>query len=126
MSVSAVNPGAMSSASRVQGAEHHGQGHGNRKVALDAAASALSMSAAELKSALSGGQTIASLAQAKGIATDTVTSAISSALTSASSSMSADRAAQVAARFVAGPGKGGGERGNDHDADDAGAVKVSA
>jgi uncharacterized protein YidB (DUF937 family) len=127
MSVSAINSGAVSSASRVQGTEHEGAGHSNRKVALDAAASALSMTAADLKSALSGGQTIASLAQSKGISSDSVTSAISSALTSANPSMSADRAAQVAARFVAGPGRGeSGERGgNDNDGDDR-PVPVSA
>lgn len=129
MSISAINPSALSSTARVQGSDNQGQGEGNRKVALGAAATALGISNPDLRTALSGGQTIATVAQSKGISTSTVTDAVSSALSAANPSMSQDRAASVAARFVSGPGRAegsGSERENDNDSDDRRPVPVSA
>ena len=117
MSISPIGTNQASSVSGVSNESHHG--HGNRKVVMDAAAKALGMSTTDLKTALGKGDTLASLAQAKGVSTDSLTSAITSALTTANPSMSADRAGKIAARFIAGPGK-------DKDGDHDGAKPVTA
>jgi uncharacterized protein YidB (DUF937 family) len=56
-----------------------------------------------IQSALKGGQTLSSLAQSKGVSTDSLTKAISDAVAKANPSMSSDRAQQLAQRMVNGP-----------------------
>jgi len=110
----ATNPTA--STSQVHG--HHE--HGGHRVAMDAAAQVLGMTHKELRAALSGGQTIASLATGKGISADTMKAAITDALTKANPNLTADRAAQLAARFLDGPRNSGGAPRSgdvDHDGD---------
>ncbi len=95
---------ASQQAQQVQQVHHHGHhGHGMRKAGMDAAAKALGMSTDDLRTALQGGQSLASLAQSKGVSTDTLTSAIGSALTQANPQLSAARAQQIAQRMVFGP-----------------------
>jgi hypothetical protein len=53
-----------------------GPGHGRGGMGLDAAATALGMTADELRTELQSGQTIAQVAEAKGVATQTVIDAI--------------------------------------------------
>ena len=121
MSIGPISTNVTSAAQTVQQAHGHGHGHGMRKAGMDAAAQVLGMSTTDLRSALSGGQTLSSLAQSKGISTDKLASAISAALTKANPSLSADRAQQIATRMIEGPGSAsgstapGGDR--DHDGD---------
>jgi hypothetical protein len=75
---------------------------GGMRKAFDAAADALGMTRTDLRGALSNGQTIASLAQARGIGTDRLTNAISTALANADTSLNAT-AQQLAQRVVATP-----------------------
>lgn len=95
---------------------HRSPAAGMRK-AMDAAAEALGMSTSDMRGALRGGQSLASLATAKGVSTDTLTSAISSALTTADSSLSSDKANSIAQAIVSGQqpqqatGKGRGSGG---------------
>lgn len=74
-----------------------------RKAGMDAAAKALDMSTTDLQQALSSGQTLGSLAQSKGVSTDTLASAISGALSAANPSLSSDRAQQITQRLINGP-----------------------
>ena len=114
MSIAPVATNPTASTSQVHGHREHG-GH---RVAMDAAAQLLGMTPKELRAALTGGQTIASLASGKGISTDTMKTAISDALTKANPNLTADRAAQLAARFLDGPrNSGGAPRSGDADHD---------
>jgi len=123
MSVSAIGPGQSSWAQQVQQlGSGSGLGHGGaRKAGMEAAATALGMSSDGLRSALSGGQSLTSLAQTKGISVDSLASAISTAVSSANPSLSGARAQQIAQRMISGPGSdGGGVSGAgdvDHDGD---------
>jgi hypothetical protein len=74
--------------------------NGMRK-AYDVAANALGMSRPDFRGALSNGQTIASLAQARGIGTDRLVNTISTALTNTDASLTATAAQQIAQRVVA-------------------------
>ena len=107
MSVDAIGSGQTPTAQQLQQMQQlqqtHHHGHGTRKAGMDAAAKALGMSSTDLQAALKSGQTLASLAQSKGVSTDTLTSAISAALTKADPSLSSDRAALIAQRMVNGP-----------------------
>jgi hypothetical protein len=94
--------------------------HGGRRVAMDAAAQSLGMTRQELRTALSGGQTIASIATTKGISTATVKSSMAAALLKANPNMSPDRADQIAQRFLDGPKSSSGKPKSgdvDHDGD---------
>ena len=64
--------------------------------AMDAAATALGMSASDLRSAMQSGQSLASIASSKGISQATLTSTISAAIQQANPAVSADQAAKVA------------------------------
>ena len=107
MSISAIGSGQTPNAQQLQQlqqlAQTHHHGHGTRKAGMDAAAKALDMSTTDLQAALKSGQTLASLAQSKGVSIDTLTSAISAALIKANPSLSTDRAALIAQRMVNGP-----------------------
>ena len=106
MSISAIGSGQtpnvqqLAQLQQLQQSHHHG--HGTRKAGMDAAAKALDMSTTDLQAALKSGQTLASLAQSKGVNIDTLTSAVSAALIAANPSLSTDRAALVAQRMVNG------------------------
>ena len=125
MSISAIGPGQnlwAQQAQQVQQVQHAGHGHGGmRKAGMDAAAKALGMSSGDLQSALSGGQSLSSLAQSQGISTDSLASTISAALSSANPSLSSARSQQIAQRMVSGPGSDGrgvqGAGDVDHDGD---------
>ena len=104
MGIDAIGSGRTPAAQQLQQMQQtRHQGHGTRKAGMDAAAKALGMSTSDLQTALKSGQTPASLAQSKGVSTDTLTSAISAALTKADPSLSSDRAALIAQRMVNGP-----------------------
>lgn len=108
MSISAIGSGDTSALQRVQQAQRSGHGHsGMRKAGMDAAAQTLGVSSSDLMSALNNGQSLASIAQAKGVSTDSLTSAISGALTKANPSLTSARAQQIAQRMVSGVGSGG-------------------
>jgi uncharacterized protein YidB (DUF937 family) len=64
--------------------------------AMDAAATALGMSASDLRTALQSGQSLASIASSKGISEDTLTAAMAAAIEQANPSISADQATKVA------------------------------
>lgn len=122
MSISAIGGGQTSWAQQVQQAQHrHGAHPGVHKAGMDAAATALGMSLTDLRSAVQGGQSLTSLAQAKGVSVDALTSSISAALTTADPSLSGSRAAQITERLIDGPrtngvgSTGAGDR--DHDGD---------
>jgi hypothetical protein len=83
--------------------EHADPDRGGTRKAFDAAADALGMTRVDLRGVLNNGQTIASLAQAKGIGTDRLTNTISTALTNADTSLNATTAQQLAQRVVATP-----------------------
>ena len=100
MSIAPISATPLDSVGATRGRHNHGGGH---RVAMDAAAQALGMSAKDLRTALTGGQTIASVATSKGISTDTVKSAISDALATANPNMTADRVQQLAQGFLEGP-----------------------
>jgi len=94
--------------------------HGGRRLAMDTAAQALGMTRQELRTALSGGQTIASIATSKGISTASVKSSMAAALLKANPNMSPDRADQIAQRFLDGPKSSSGTSRSgdvDHDGD---------
>jgi len=89
-----------------------------RKAGMDAAATALGMSTSDLLAARKSGQSLASIAQAKGVSIESLTAVISAALTKADPSLSADRAQQIAQRMINGPGSAGSTVGGvDHDGD---------
>jgi hypothetical protein len=103
---------------------HHG--HGPHRHGLSAAATALGMTEAELRTALEGGQTLAQVAQSKGVSVDTVVNAIVAEIkTKLNEQVAAGRLTQAQAderlaeatertkAFVNGEGKpfGGGHRG---------------
>ena len=67
--------GALNEARPAKGPGGH-HGHGPHGHGLSAAATALGMTAAELRTALEGGQTLAQVAQSKGVSVDTVVNAI--------------------------------------------------
>lgn len=67
---------------------------------MDAAAQALGLSPSDLRTALQSGQSLASLASAKGVSQDTLTSAITAALQKANPSLSGDQAKAIEARFL--------------------------
>jgi uncharacterized protein YidB (DUF937 family) len=64
--------------------------------AMDAAATALGMSASDLRTALQSGQSLASIASSTGISQSTLTAAMASAIEQANPSISADQATKVA------------------------------
>jgi hypothetical protein len=100
--------GGQMPAAPVQQVAGHGHGHGAmRKAGMEAAATALGMSTADLRSALQSGQTMASLASTRDTTPAQVATAISEALTNANPALSADRAQQIAQRMVDGPPSGG-------------------
>ena len=101
MSIDAIGSGQTPTPPQLQQTRHHG--HGTSTAGMDVAAKALNMSTSDLQAALKSGQTLSSLAQSKGVSTDTLTSAISAALTKADPSLSSDRAALIAQRMVSGP-----------------------
>jgi uncharacterized protein YidB (DUF937 family) len=104
MSVYGIGEGQAPSTQQVQQMQHHGHGHsGVRKAGMDAAATALGLSSTDMRTALKNGETLTSLAQAKGVSLDSLTSAISAALAKANPNLSADRTAQIAQRIISGP-----------------------
>jgi hypothetical protein len=109
MSVTSISSQGLptSAVSAVHG-HHHGHG-GAHKAGMDAAASALGMSSSDLQTALKGGQSLSSLAKAKGVSTGDLTNAISSALTKTNPSIGSDRAQQLAQRMVNGSGSASSE-----------------
>lgn len=120
MSIDAIGSNQMWSAQQVRGTGgHHHHGHvGARRAGMDAAAQVLGMSSSDLRTALAGGQTLSSLAQSKGVSTDSLLTAISDTLTKANPSMSPNRAQEIAHRLVDGPGSTGAVAGDrDHDGD---------
>ena len=99
MSIAPVGTTPLDTVGRADAHAHHGR----RRVAMDAAAQSLGMTRHELRTALSGGRTIASIATGKGISTATVKSSMAAALLKANPNMSPDRADQIAQRFLDGP-----------------------
>ena len=71
--------------------------------ALDAAAKALGTTTSDLVSTLQAGQSLATIASAKGVSQDDLVKAISTALSQADSSLSTDQATQLATAMVTGP-----------------------
>jgi uncharacterized protein YidB (DUF937 family) len=63
---------------------------------MDAAAKLLGMSTTDLRTALQGGQSLASIASSKGVSQDDLTAAMSKALQQANPNMTADQAAKMA------------------------------
>ena len=96
---------ASTTATEASGAHRHGH-HRHRAmgVAMDAAAKALGTTAGDLVSSLQNGQSLASIASAKGVSQDDLVKAISSALSQADSSLSTDQASQLATAMVTGQG----------------------
>jgi len=70
---------------------------------MDAAAKALGTTTSDLVSSLQSGQSLATIASAKGVSQDDLVKAISSALSQADSSLSTDQATQLATAMVTGP-----------------------
>lgn len=88
--------------------EPDGQRPGPFRAAMDAAARALGMNPQDLRTALQNGQSLADVAQSKGISQDQLVSAMSSAITGANPGVGADQANQIAQRIVTQvPGQGG-------------------
>src|SRR5688572_23797063 len=102
------------------------RGHGPHGHGLSAAATALGMTEAELRTAIQGGQTLAQVAQSKGVSVDTLVNAIvaeiktklneqvaSGRLTQAQADERLAEATERTKAFVNGEGKpfGGGHRG---------------
>jgi uncharacterized protein YidB (DUF937 family) len=88
--------------------EHDGPGghhHGARRIALDTAAKAIGISAADLRTALEGGSTVAEVATAHGVEVQTVVNALVAEATTridaavADGRLDADRAAQIKAEL---------------------------
>ena len=75
-----------------------------RKAAMEAAAQILGMSVSDLQTALKSGQTMQSLAKAKGIDEGTLAKAVGEALTKANPALSAGRAQLIALRMIDGAG----------------------
>jgi len=122
MSISAISGGQSPRTDQVQQARQHSHAHsGVRKAAMDAAAQALGMSVTDLQTATKSGQSLAAIAQSRGVSSDTVAAAITAAVTKANPSVSSVRAEQIAHRMIEGPettmsgGTGAGDR--DHDGD---------
>jgi uncharacterized protein YidB (DUF937 family) len=63
---------------------------------MNSAANVLGMSVTDLRTALQGGQSLASIASSKGISKDTLVAALASSIEQASPSMSTDRATKIA------------------------------
>ena len=104
MGMDVIGIGQTPTAQRLQQLQqNHHHGHGTRKAGMDAAAKALNMSTSDLQAALKSGQTLASLAQSKGVSIDTLTSTISATLTKANPALSSDRAQLIAQRMINGP-----------------------
>ena len=99
-------PGAASSgAATGTTATSHKHGHHRHHAAaaaMDAAAKALGTTS-DLVSSLQSGQSLATIASAKGVSQDDLVKAISSALSQADSSLSTDQATQLATAMVTGP-----------------------
>lgn len=91
---------ATGGATAASGRHHHG--HHALAAGMDAAAKTLGMTTSDLVSSLQSGQSIASIASAKGVSQDDVVKAISSALSQADSNLSADQATQIATAVVTG------------------------
>jgi uncharacterized protein YidB (DUF937 family) len=100
---SGTAPDASTAATETSGAHRHGH-HRHRAmgVAMDAAAKALGTTAGDLVSSLQNGQSLASIASAKGVSEDDLVKTISSALSQADSSLSTDQATQLATAMVTG------------------------
>jgi uncharacterized protein YidB (DUF937 family) len=64
--------------------------------AMDAAATALGMSASDLRTAMQSGQSLASIASSKGISQDALTAAMATAIQATNPNVSADQATKVA------------------------------
>jgi len=119
MDISAI---ATSAAQAVQAQPAH-HGHHQRRAAMDAAAQALGMSAADLRTALQGGKSLADLASAKGVSQSDLVSAIATALQKANPNLSVDQAKTIASRFAtqkpgaANAGRAGAAGATDSDGD---------
>lgn len=87
------------------GHKHHGGHHGGAGKALDAVASALNLTADQLRTKLHSGQSLTDVAKAAGMDSATLKSTITGALTSADSSLTADQASGEADKIIAGPPK---------------------
>ena len=100
---SGTAPAASTAATETSGPHRHGH-HRHRAmgVAMDAAAKALGTTAGVLVSSLQNGQSLASIASAKGVSQDDLVKTISSALSQADSSLSTDQATQLATAMVTG------------------------
>ena len=103
MSINPTSTVSTSATQQVTQLQGHHHGHGMHKAGMDAAAKALGLSTSDLQTALKSGQTLASLAKAKGVSLETLTSAISTALSKANPSLSSQAAAQIAQRMINGP-----------------------
>ncbi len=100
MSITPISTTGPDATSAVAG--HHGH-HGERKAAFESAAKALGMSTDDLKSALSSGSSVGSLATDKGVSVDDVKKAMSDAISAANPNINPDRVALLVQRFVDGP-----------------------
>jgi hypothetical protein len=69
---------------------------------MDAAAKALGTTTSDLVSSLQSGQSLASIASAKGVSQDDLVKAMSTELSQADSSLSSDQATQLATAMVTG------------------------
>jgi hypothetical protein len=83
--------------------KHGHHRHHAAAAAMDAAAKALGTTTSDLVSSLQSGQSLATIASAKGVSQDDLVKAISSALSQADSSLSTDQATQLATAMVTGP-----------------------
>ena len=84
------------------------QSHKHANPAMDAAAKLLGMSASDLRIALQGGQSLASIASSKGVTQDQLTAAMAAAIQSNNPGISAEQATKVATDMATRvPGAGG-------------------
>jgi hypothetical protein len=83
--------------------KHGHHRHHAAAAAMDAAAKVLGTTTSDLVSSLQSGQSLATIASAKGVSQDDLIKAISSALSQADSSLSTDQATQLATAMVTGP-----------------------
>jgi hypothetical protein len=79
---------------------HHHHHHHAGAAAMDAAAKALGMGASDLVSSLQSGQSLASIAQSKGVSQDGLVKAMATALQGADSNLSADQATEIATQMA--------------------------
>jgi len=89
--------GGTSATSHKHGHHHHAMG-----AAMDASAKALGTTTSDLVSSRQSGQSLASIASAKGVSQDDLVKAISTALSQADSNFPSDRATRLATAMVTG------------------------